>query len=104
MLRVIVESPYAGELTKNRLYAIRCLRDSLERGESPLLSHLLYPLVLTKYSIEERNRGMEAGWEWTEVAQLVAVYTDLGTTSGMQKGIQKGLDAGLDIDYRRIEP
>ena len=41
MQRVIIESPYAGEIDKNTAYARRCMRDSLDRGEAPFASHLL---------------------------------------------------------------
>ena len=42
MRRVIVESPYAGNVEGNIEYARACVRDSLARGEAPIASHLLY--------------------------------------------------------------
>lgn len=42
MIKVILESPYAGEIDRNIRYARACVRDSLLRGESPIASHLLY--------------------------------------------------------------
>jgi len=33
--RVIVESPYAGDVARNVEYARACVRDSLQRGEAP---------------------------------------------------------------------
>lgn len=41
MVKVILESPYAGDVEKNIEYARLCLKDSLLRGESPIASHLL---------------------------------------------------------------
>ena len=39
---VIIESPFAGDVDKNIEYARKCVRDSLNRGEAPSASHLLY--------------------------------------------------------------
>jgi len=42
MKKVIIESPYAGNIEQNIKYRLRaCLKDSLTRGEAPLASHLL---------------------------------------------------------------
>ena len=40
--RVILESPYAGDIERNVAYARAAMRDSLLRGEAPIASHLLY--------------------------------------------------------------
>ena len=42
MVRVILESPYAGDIERNVKYARMAVRDSLSRGEAPIASHLLY--------------------------------------------------------------
>lgn len=42
MRRVIVESPYAGEVEANVTYARACVRDCVLRGEAPIASHLLF--------------------------------------------------------------
>ena len=42
MKRVILESPYSGDINRNIQYARMCVRDSLMRGEAPIASHLLY--------------------------------------------------------------
>ena len=44
MRRVILESPYAGNVEENVAYARAAVRDSLLRGEAPIASHLLYLL------------------------------------------------------------
>lgn len=44
MRRVIIESPYAGNVEANATYLRRCLRDSLLRGEAPFASHAIYTL------------------------------------------------------------
>lgn len=42
MIRVVLESPYSGDIKGNTKYARMALRDSLARGEAPIASHLLY--------------------------------------------------------------
>ena len=42
MQRVIIESPYAGDVERNVRYARAAMADCLKRGEAPFASHLLY--------------------------------------------------------------
>lgn len=104
MRRVIVESPYAGEVKRNVQYARLCLKDCLERDESPFASHLLYtqPGVLNDEIPEERTRGIEAGLRWGQVADVTVVYTDLGISTGMQHGIRAAEAVGRPVEYRSI--
>jgi len=85
MKLVIIESPYAGEIFLNTTYARRALRDSLERGEAPLASHLLYTQdgVLLEVLPSERRWGIDAGLAWRSVAELHVFYIDLGFSRGM---------------------
>ena len=104
MLRVIIESPLAGDYEANRDYAKRCVLDSLKRGESPLASHLLYdqPGILDDTKPEQRELGIEAGLAWSAVADLAAVYVDLGISPGMKRGIERHKQNGLRIELRSI--
>ncbi len=102
-IRVIIESPYAGNVEKNRLYALACLRDSLSRGEAPFASHLLYPQVLTKWTEKERLMGIAAGFAWYSVAELCAVYLDNGVTEGMIRGIAKAESLDIPVWRRSLE-
>lgn len=115
MKRVILESPYAGnkkygplvqfiQRWLNRRYARRCIRDSLSRGEAPIASHLLYtqPGVLRDWVVTERMWGINAGLAWGRVAELTAVYTDKGISSGMRYGIDNAERAGRTVEYRTL--
>lgn len=104
MRRVIIESPYAGDVEANIAYALRCVRDSLERGEAPFASHLLYtqPGVLRDDIEVERWWGIEAGLEWMRSAEASIVYTDRGISSGMRHGIAAAQQAGVPVEYRSI--
>jgi hypothetical protein len=103
---VILESPYAGDVEKNILYARECIRDSLLRGESPIASHLLYTQagILDDNIPEERQLGIDAGLAWKKVADGSVVYVDLGITSGMKYGIAQAQAQGLLVEIRSIYP
>lgn len=102
MLKVVIESPYAGEIERNINYAQLCLANSLKRGEAPYLSHLLYPLVLNDNDPKQRKLGIQAGLEWGKEADLRAVYVDYGITEGMKLGIEDAIKIRQRIEYRRI--
>lgn len=104
MRRVIIESPYAGDIGANVEYARRCLRDSLSRGEAPVASHLLYtqPGVLRDEVEAERWWGIEAGLVWMRSAEASIVYTDRGISAGMRHGIAAAEQAGIPVEYRSI--
>jgi len=93
MKRVVIESPYysrdKAEQQRNIAYAIECLRDSMQRGEAPFASHLLYTRVLDDDEPQERRQGLDAAMRWIDVSERTAVYIDLGLSSGMRLGIQR---------------
>ena len=105
MKRVLIESPFAGNVARNVAYARACLADSLARGEAPFASHALYTLpgVLSDEVIEERERGIEAGLTWGRVADLTAVYIDFGVSAGMSRGVTRAAIEGRPVEYRRIK-
>lgn len=86
MRRVIVESPYAGDVERNVRYARACVADCLARGEAPLASHLLYT-------------------EWRAMAEATVIYVDLGWSTGMTAGLEHALrydDPDHVIEIRRL--
>lgn len=102
MRRVILESPYAGDLDANTAYARACLRDSLEHDEAPIASHLLYPAVLDDTVPIDRIWGINAGFAWLKVAEAMVVYTDRGISSGMEAAITAAEAIGLPVEYRTL--
>ena len=105
MRLVIIESPYAGDVEANTTYARRCLRDSLQRGEAPIASHLLYtqPGVLDDLIPEERALGIAAGLMWGDLATATVVYVDRGISRGMRYGIARAKLAGRLVEYRAFD-
>jgi hypothetical protein len=102
MKLVVVESPYAGDITKNIKYARACMANVLKRGESPYVSHLLYtqPGVLKDDVAHERVLGIEAGYAWSAKADLRAFYVDLGWSTGMKKALLKYRIEGQRYTFR----
>lgn len=104
MRRVILESPFAGNVRQNIAYARACIRDSVHRGEAPLASHLLFtqPGILDDLIPGERQLGIAAGLAWYKFADAAVVYRDLGISSGMQAGIDMAVLCGLPVEYRHL--
>lgn len=104
MRRVIIESPYAGEIAANVAYARACIRDCLLREESPIASHLLYTQegILSDQDPIERAVGINAGHAWMHGAHAVVVYTDRGISKGMQAGIKAAEFHKIEVEYRKL--
>lgn len=105
MKRVIVESPYAGNVKLHEAYARAAMKDCLERGEAPFCSHLLYtqPGVFKDSDPYERQRGLEAGFAWRTAADLTAFYVDLGLSRGMMLGLRDTANAGGKMEIRSLD-
>lgn len=105
MRRVVIESPYAGNIVENMKYARRCALDCLERGEAPYASHLFFtqPGLLNDDDPNQRKLGIEAGLVWGRSADLVAVYVDRGVSHGMVQGIREARRRGTPIELRSLE-
>lgn len=104
MIRVVIESPYAGDVERNLAYLRACMKDSLSRSEAPYASHALYtqPGVLDDTVPEERENGILAGFAWGERAELAVVYRDRGISDGMRRGIARWERLGLTVEYRSL--
>lgn len=119
---VVVESPLRGKVPawcprwlaplaervgryRNRRYALRCVRDSLLRGEAPYASHVLFDQhgLLNDAVASERDAGMFAGFAWGSQADVRAVYVDHGVSTGMRRGI-KQRPPGQIVEFRRLSP
>lgn len=104
MRRVIIETPYAGDVVRNLRYLRACMRDCLNKGDAPFASYGLYTQegVLDDTVPAEREHGIAAGFEWRKVAEATVVYTDLGISGGMQYGIAHAESLGQQIEYRSL--
>lgn len=104
MKRIVLESPFAGNVELNVAYAKLCVRDILLRDEAPIASHLLFtqPGLLDDTKPEQRKLGIAAGHAWIAVADEVVVYGDLGISKGMELGILNARKAEKPITYRYL--
>lgn len=104
MKRVILESPFAGDIKKNIAYARCATKDCLLRGEAPMVSHLLYtqPGVLDDSVADQRTLGIEAGLVWGPAAEATVVYADLGMSRGMTGGIERANKEGRPVEVRYL--
>lgn len=102
MRRVIIESPFAGEVDRNREYLRRLILDSLERGESPYASHGFFTHFLDDTKPEERKLGINAGLEWAKAAEAVIYCLDLGLSSGMLYALERHSQASRRIEIRYL--
>lgn len=78
--------------------------DSLQRGERPFASHLLYTQtgILDDTKPEERKFGIEAGFAWWECADMVVFYLDYGVSAGMIDALMLAARREMSVDFRRI--
>lgn len=103
---VVIESPYAAVETRSVRfhvdYARRALRHSLDHGEAPFASHLLYtqPHVLDDSVPRERVRGIQAGYEVIARADLVAFYVDYGWSPGMLQALKVARTLHKKVEVR----
>lgn len=102
MKPVIIETPYKGETAQNLRYLRECIKDSLNRGEAPFASHLMYTQVLDDSKPDERALGIQAGFAWRTCLTPTIVYTDLGISEGMKQGILHAESVGSPIEYRSL--
>lgn len=100
--RVIIESPYAGDIERNMKYLEEAVLDSLKRGEAPFASHGFYTAFLNDQIPEQRKQGIECGFAWQNVAELVVFYADLGFSNGMKKAQERVDVLGLKYEVRYI--
>lgn len=111
MMRVVIESPYAGEsenqIKVNEIYGEFCMRDCIVNyNETPYASHLLYTrkYVLKDKDPVQRKLGIEAGFFWRDVSTKTVFYVDLGMTPGMNLGIDDCEKKGNKYEVRHIHP
>jgi hypothetical protein len=102
MRRVIIESPYAGDIALHQGYLRACLLDCLRRGEAPFASHGLYTQCLNDKKPKERDLGIKAGFEWRFAADCTVVYADLGISKGMQMGIDHAKKIAQAVEVRKL--
>lgn len=101
-MRVIVESPYAGDVERNVAYVKAACKDCVDRGETPFASHLFFTQFLDDTNPAERKLGIEMGYDFWEKAEKVVFYVDHGMSSGMEKALSRAFMQGKPYEKRRL--
>lgn len=83
-------------------YVRRAVKDSLDRGESPVAPHLMLHGVLDDDRPSERQIGIDAGLAVLGAVERLVVYEDHGITDGMEAEIEAAREMGMPIEYRRL--
>ena len=107
MKRVVVESPYKGEVKINEIYGAFAMHDCLVNyNEAPYASHLLYTqkYVLRDHISGERRLGIDAGFAWREPAEKTVFYIDLLMSEGMVEGLEDCKKKGVPYELRKLPP
>jgi len=99
---VYVESPFAGDLSRNASYLRFVIRDSIKRGEAPFASHGFYTQFLDDKIPEQRALGIELGECFRLKCSLTAFYVDFGWSKGMLEGLRTCQQKGLPHEFRDI--
>lgn len=87
MKRAIIESPFAGEVERNKEYLERLLRWAIQNGFTPYASHKMLTDCLDDLNPAERLLGISGAHAWREVADVTIVGMDYGISDGMAMGI-----------------
>ncbi|WEM34398.1 hypothetical protein [Xanthomonas phage X1] len=103
---VIIITPFMAEdpalAEKMKRYAARATKDSLNKNEAPLASHLFYYSVLNEKDPIERDIGLQSQLSWLKVADVVAVYVDFSVTPAMKVAIDNARLLQKKIEFRTI--
>ncbi len=114
MKLVIIESPYKGNVDLNKRYLRACIRDCINRAESPYASHRMLTDALDDNDPVERSLGIEAGLAWRNAcvldgSRLVVAsrvlpifYLDLGWSSGMYLAKKCYDEEGIIYEERKL--
>jgi len=103
MKLVVIESPFAGDNEANLVYLDRCIRDCLNRGESPYASHKMLTTALNDLIPEQRALGIQAGLAWRRRADSRIFYVDLGWSGGMLAACNLYIAEGLSYQIRNLD-
>jgi len=103
MRRVIIESPFAGDVEANTRYLKQAVIDCLTRGESPYASHGFFTHFLDDNEPSQRMAGIKAGLEWAKAADAVIYYLDRGMSQGMLFALEKHVQAARKVEVRLLQ-
>lgn len=100
-MKTIIESPFAGNVQRNRLYARLGMHIALtEHNESPLAFHTIYTQCLSDADPSHRKMGIQRSFPWYGVADKIIYMIDRGISTGMHDGFITAKEMGRTVEFR----
>ena len=62
----------------------------------------MYTRALDDNNLEEREAGINAGYEWMEKAIYVIFYIDYGMSKGMHLALDEAMELRKGVTFRRL--
>jgi len=103
MSTVFIESPYAGDVAANEEYATKAMLTELEKGNAPIVTHLLWTQVWDDMDQTTRERALQNCRKVRRQCDGVVFYLDRGISHGMRRSIHEAVRDGLEISWEIIE-
>jgi len=104
MIPVIIESPFAGDVERNKAYLQECIRHAVRNGETPYASHQMLTDALDDLDPAERKLGIDAGLALGDVIVSAGgkhiFYLDLEMSNGMCYALEHAASLGRTVEFR----
>ena len=99
--RIILESPFSGEVDRNVLYAKALIHKLAHEGYAPSASHLLYTQCLDDTKEFDRDLGINKGLDYAHDKDSI-IGIDLGISGGMKYGIARAERENRDYKFETL--
>lgn len=100
--RVLLETPYDGDLERNIAYCERAIRHSMSLNESPISLLWFLGRFPIHAGVEARSIAIRSLHAWIRICDCMVMYRDYGLSDSMNSGITQALRAKTAIEYRFI--
>lgn len=103
LMRVVIETPFAGDIERNMRFAMWCLRAAWQVDRvHGFATHLVCPWFLDDMDPDERQTGIDWEWAW-QPGVPHWFFTDLAFSTGMRSARKICSTMGIPIRDTRLE-
>lgn len=99
--RIILESPFAGDVENNVLYVKDLIHKLAHEGYAPSASHILYTQCLDDTIEKDRNLGINKGLDYAHNKDSI-IGIDRGISGGMKYGIKRAENEGRSYRFETL--
>jgi len=99
--RIILESPFAGDVNNNVHYAKALIHKLAHQGYAPSASHLLYTQCLNDTLQFDRDLGINKGLDYAHNKDSI-IGIDRGFSTGMKYGVQRAINEGRSYRFETL--